>query len=397
MITTLELVLTRLFPDSSDDVCVEDIWALCKHIAKTFTVSNLHLSIHCDMSGNNTNNRRAFLGACQILQGLKHCALLFDYGQDNSQMNIDQNWDCVLNKTKEALVRRARSMQSKLPPTSSAFPFFRLPAEVRETVLEYAGLVSCYPDRPWYDGWYLFENGVVCRQSGCCGTCTLAPFACYCREDLVAFSTSCTCAPNPAYLFNVSKAMRKEARRVFVTRNVFAVQSPTLIGLDQTLSVHPKELLHGIRHLRVHCTELFPAGMDRRMDSVWCWASVASIIKHYFYIPTLNLSIECCDGVQGPRPAFLGATNLVKKRVNYLYEGLKELEGLRSLKLYLPSEDVYCSPNSSDEDMCEKMVMGPEYDGSKFGKLAYGKRVWCCPWVRRDQVPEYLETAFSKA
>ena len=390
-ITTLQVEITGLIEDDTLSIrrrtSLESVEELFRRIASDFNLTKLHFSLHCHVVGLDAKNLQALVQMLSSIRGLRHCAIRLDRELHMTRYLGPVYPDFLEDEKRLMLDRLARTMQSTPNQDSSAFPFFKLPPELRAMILQHTDLVVRYTDRPWLDGFNIMDTGSKRRNTECCGTCTLAPFPCYCSRFIRASSTSCTCDRFPESILRVSKAMYAEARRIHLAYNRFTLCSRSLSTMISLLA-RPQEHLSGsIRDIRLRCLELNEPLLWKDKTSPLVLANLVATVKARYHLSELNLSIECFfgSGLDFDFPA----PNAERRQAvcKALFKQLEELKGLKSFKVFLPPASFSQSPNSDDEERLEKQVMGEDYDAKRYGKLTLDERIPNMPFLRKDQVP----------
>ncbi|MCJ1385415.1 Endonuclease III-like protein 1 [Xylographa soralifera] len=258
---------------------------------------------------------------------------------------------------------------------ADAFPFMKLPKELRYQILEHTDLVVRWRDQMWSDDGLVILDGLDLadnKPSYCCRRCTSSHAFCCCPHLNSSFSESCGCFIFPNAFFRVSHRFATEAREVFFSQNRFIFTGPP----DGTLSFlrsQPPDMLHLIRKIDFQMSTSNVINWPRPDDGgLRAWRIVVPFLAENLNLSNLSLSIDTGPAHDTYRNLFeLDARrNDIRDFHQAVIEPLQEDKRFRQLRSF----HVFWALFNEDETDAERAVKGPDYDSAREGKIPYSKR-----------------------
>ena len=340
--------------------------AVCAHLAETVLPGQLNLTVICDT--NEAEVAAEVMELTRKLPRLKKCTIRLSQSRDSTLTSLARQTVQV-------------TMRAKVP--ASAFPFNKLPKELRLCVLNFTHLTpeGSYASR--FQNVGIKDNKLCMSPSGtfhrrkCCYKCNDTRDNCCCPTTHASVSASCRCRLIPFELFLVSKLMKQEAEKMFYSSNCFVFQQDHSRTLEFLSRMRP-EILRSIRHVRF----MFA---DKHIN-FWTtetreeWRVLIEFVKQNFDVGKLCLFINTlanwclCHRLR------------YKEDIRYVYDAYCEivqqlliLQGLGDMYLELPwfrGLDV----------ILERRIMGERYDSRSLSK--HVQRMKASWYEMVERVPE---------
>lgn len=297
------------------------------------------------------------------------------------------------------------------------FRFLDLPLELQEQILQYTTLVD--KDFMVWDPTGRLQ-GWACRQH-CYESSQkdwfVDPWVFCSKDNPGAFNSSCECCESPLPYFLVSKAFAEVARYVFYTRNEFRLfprdswsgefesgqfeeiaERGTLGGdgyyelaLPSFLRRMPQRHIASLTHITIILPPLAPKYVYEGYQPHHSWGEWFDSIESLRQSADLRrLTLEVHFSDQDPLPdgptdssTFQHWSMVARRRRDTMMEGFmlklytRVLTPLKTLGPELRALLVYISwplcpgaegDRKANEEMLERMIMGEQYDSTKWGK-----------------------------
>ena len=317
-----------------------------QHLSRTLYASHLYLGLTCAWA--DPEMAVELLQSLEQLTNLRGCAVAL--GRQRGRMN-------------QALTSQVRASLNRLLQLSpaKAFPFQRLPKELRLQILEESDLVPrTTPDSREVIR-IVYRRGRWRKERYCCTRCNDCLENCCCVWRPGSFSLTCTCQSSPLAFFLTNRQFSEEAQHVFFTANLFSTVRP----LDATsfLDVLTENQLRYIRYLQLDFRfgELQDWYSTQATKDIWL--TLIERMKNTLDLAKLELRINLSD-CNRKECMFTAAERFEFLRINEaLVLQLHELHTLKKLFIYLGYLE-------NMETSCEKHIMGPTYDSARLGKPA---------------------------
>ncbi|MCJ1434257.1 Endonuclease III-like protein 1 [Xylographa pallens] len=357
-ITALQVDLGSIERRDRMIVTEEDIDKLFDIIATKCTTTKLNFTLACDVL-----ERKRIGVVTQPFKRLTHlrsCAVCLAGMPDVS-----------LGKLAKQMVLGATDHVGR----ATAFPFMKLPKELRRQILEHTDLVVRWRDQMWSDDGLVIQDGLHLadnKPNYCCRRCTSSHAFCCCPHLNSSFSASCACFIFPSAFFRVSHQFATEAREVFFSHNRFIFTGPP----DGTLSFlrgQPAAMLRLIRQIDFQMSTSNVVNWPRPDDGgLRAWRAVVPFLADNLHLANLALAIDTGPAHDTYRNLFdLDARrNDIRDFHHAVIEPLRADPRFRHLRSF----HVFWALFNDDEADAERAVKGPDYDSAREGKIPYSRR-----------------------
>ncbi|KAL9630731.1 MAG: hypothetical protein Q9164_006268 [Protoblastenia rupestris] len=351
---------------------------ICKQLALHVQASRLSLCLICDTDGYET--AQEILKPMMDLPLLKTCSIRL-------AMRPNRELQILAETTTLRLTGR-----STVDPSVSRSP--TLPGEILTQILLDTDLVAPH-DLEWVP-----ESGYKCNSmhSGMvwsepepswtnlnpCSMCRPVRQSCCRPLTQAAFASQCQCWRFPSALFLVNQKIRKEAIRIFYSRNHFFILQrdsearpwPMIWKCPPFLKLLPRDALKYLRSLQfvmLHYIDYLLTDTQPAKD----WLACIDLLHREADLPQLTVTIDMSrsrreiDGYHLP----IGTTLDYEawSRDQRLLEPVERLHALKDLFVHL-AHPAYSTDWIIDrerkERLLERQVMGEGYDSSIRGKFS---------------------------
>ena len=369
----------------------------CNHLATYVGSGNLRLSVLCDVDCYETG--RLLMQPLHQLPRLAACAIRLSAKSD-PQLAI------LADTTTRQLTGRLSLLTRSLLP--------RLPHEIHVQILEHTDLIAPHDLELYPAAGYLCRSRSLNRMEcddpprrntlNSCLACAFIHKPCYqTRKPHGALSSSCDCWRFPIELFLVNREWHGEAIRLFYSQNHFYLlpfgfgfyRSHRMADINPFIEHLPKEAVKHLRSLQIvlpHVSNWLAAGTSGAQE----WEHTIDILAQYANLSKLTLTIDNSLARVIEASERDGAGDFdgrAWKRDLRVVKPLAQLRGLKRFFVHLGNPVYgadYATERAEKEALCEKMVMGDDYDAIAMGKYAVWGR-WFDPSYCFDGPDAYLE------
>jgi hypothetical protein len=356
----------------NDKSAILDWNSVCAKISSNIHPSYLRLFVVCD-----TTNYEV---AMEVIEPLLKMPTL-----RACSIRLGQTPNHELRRLAQTIALQATGKFSST--LTSRYCYFHLPAEIRQKILGYTGLVAPHA--------VLWERNHGTIIGDCCGNCTDTLEACCCSVQHAAFAENCTCWKMPTELFLLCHSLRIEATKIFYRRNHFVILPAgvefTLVDAQPSvlefLVSLPSQALEHLRSIECVFANLSPNFLNPGSKGHSHWLRTIAFICDHLQLSTLSLTLNMSSD-RGPSSdcAYMSLQQILdtedamwatyQRIIGPLTRAPLNL-GLKNLFIHLswPVDDAKLHIRDAQERALERRIMGEGYDALSQGKFAAG-RYW---------------------
>jgi hypothetical protein len=351
---------------------------LCLRLAESVQPRKLALYVECDCRDLDT--ARMMAKPLVMLPTLRDCALRLAMDYDREIQDLAKN--TVLRLTGRRKSKHRKS--NPLPP----FRFLDLPHEIQLKILGYTALVHrrkifCSPFET-VPGEICQTQGMAVRHRRFQDNSFWLP--CFCVKAHSAFNFTCDCErlSSQTPLLLTSRCLRDIASQVFYGKNRFDVMMDawSCKRLDDIsshifpclLKCFPRGSVTYMTSIFLRFQEFDPGSLRQKALTWKHWVDTVNLLSREANLAALNLEIGLSEDLKSPPLPVDGYQESISPGYYTLVRSMLCLKGLKNLFVHLnwggwhdlsPSERLR---SFKQEQMLERMVMGPKYDAWKYGK-----------------------------